>query len=246
MKSYIVVFNVGSTIPSKMDDLSDDPCFQDPPTWGIGCPPTRKLIEIGDYLFFIAYYKVSNKYYFKGYFKVGDKIPYHLALDRFKNRQNVIITDKKNMTENASWRYQDAKMKYAESNGNKIKTWLRRIKVKEGTFYQNLNDYHEIDNWKCRRVFHCQGSQFRKCCASNRCLLDNTSLMSYKNYIVADNTDWADLGHLWIDFQTFSKNTGFTLSTETPLKQYNAMRCDKYLDAFLNFINKKIKISYIN
>jgi hypothetical protein len=223
-----------------MVDISDDPCFRNPPTWGICRPPTRKVIDKGDYLFFFAYYKISDQYYFKGYFKVGEKISYINAFKRFKNRLNVIITDKKYKNKNANWRYRDLKKTYENKNGTQIKKWLTTIQVQEGIFYQNPNDNHEIDNWKCRRIFHCQSDQFKNCILRDKCLKDKISLMEYKNYVVADNKNWADLGHLWIDLPTFLKETGFSLSLKTPLNQHNVLKCDDYLKVFLGFIDKKL------
>jgi hypothetical protein len=240
MKSYIIVFHGDGNKPNKMVDISDDPCFLEPPTWGICRPTTRKSIKVGDYLFFVAYYKVCNQYYFKGYFKVGQKIPYNIALKKFKNRLNVIITNKKINFKNHKWRYNKLKKAYNIQNGQQIKKWLRVLKATEGTFFQNQNDSHEIDNWKCRRIFHCDSDQFLKCNKKNKCLKENQSLKNYSNYIVADKNEWADLGSFWIDFPYFRKCTGFSLSISTPLNQHNVLRCDEYQSSFIDFINKYV------
>jgi hypothetical protein len=235
MASYLIVFHGDGNKRNKMVDISDDPCFKYPPTWGICRPPTRKSVKIGDYLFFIAYYKICKQYFFKGYFKVGDKISYDTAIKKFKNRQNVIITtNKSNIPIN--WRYIDLKKAYTTKYGLKIRKWLLVIKAKEGKFYQNQEDRHEIDNWKCRRVFHCNSKQFKDCIKEDKCLKDNFSLVSYSNYIVADKKEWANLEQFWIDLPTLIKKTGFNLQITTPKGQHNVLRCDEYHDKFIDLI----------
>jgi hypothetical protein len=237
MSSYLVVFHGDGNKRNKMIDLSDDPCFKKPPTWGICRPPTRKSVSLGDYLFFIAYYKICRQYYFKGYFKVGDKISYDTALKRYNNRLNVIITNQRGHNQ-IKWRYKDLEKAYTNKYGTKIKSWLTVIKVKEGRFYQNPNDKHEIDNWKCRRIFHCDKKQFLNCINYDRCAKNNISLTNFSNYIVADKNDWFDLGPFWIDLPTLKKQTGFSLQITTPKGQHNVLKCDQYHDSFMNLINK--------
>lgn len=162
-KSYLIVFHGDiDTLckEKKIIDISDDPCFDGIPTWGICRPPTRKTIDIGDKLFFIGYYKKIKKYFFKGWFEVGDKISYNEALKRFPNRKNVIISKSVKQNLNINWRYKELESEFKNQYGDNIPDWLKQVKVKEGTFYQNNLDNHEIDNWKCRRIFHCSSKQF--------------------------------------------------------------------------------------
>lgn len=240
MKSYLVVFHVDESDPERMIDISDDPCFESPPTWGICRPPTRKYISIGDFLFFIGYYKSKNKYYVKGYFKVGDKISYPVALKRFTNRSNIIIS-KKRFTSNTKWLYSKLEKIYKTKFDNEIKTWLLEINSKEGVFYQNSSDNHQIDNWKCRRIYHCNKNQFISCVKSNNCLKDGESLSEYENYVVADESEWADVSSHNIPFKEFIKDTGFKKALVTPKHQHNILRCDDFKDSFLKTIERYVR-----
>ena len=67
-KSFLIVFH-GQIVNGKIIDIGNDPCFDNPPSWGICRPPTRRAVKIGDTLIFIA--KVGNEYFLKGWFQVG-------------------------------------------------------------------------------------------------------------------------------------------------------------------------------
>ena len=90
-KSYLIVFH-GQFVNRKIIDIGDDPCFDNPPSWGICRPPTRQSVKLGDTLIFIG--KVDNEYYLKGWFEVGKKLDYASALSEFPFRKNVIISTK--------------------------------------------------------------------------------------------------------------------------------------------------------
>lgn len=237
-KSYLIVFHGDYELlqrKKRIVDISDDPCFDNPPTWGICRPPTRKSISVGDKLFFIAYYKEVRKYYIKGWFEVGEKISYYDALNRFPHRQNVIISKNARKTKNLKWRYDKLENEYMKQHGKKIPKWLKSVVVSEGSFYQNSLDNHEIDNWKCRRIFHCTSKQFRKCISNDTCKKNGSSLTQYKNYIVSHPTNCGDLGNKLIEFNDFTRETGIEIKLATPKGQHNVRSVDNLLDNFLRY-----------
>lgn len=224
----------------KIQDVTEDPCFEKVPSWGICRPPTRRSINIGDNLFFVAYYKELEKYYVKGWFEVGEKISYFDALNRFPIRRNVIISLKESSARNTKWRYREARNEtFTHFGNNNIPEWLEQINVSEGTFYQNPEDDHEIDNWKCRRIFHCKTANFRDCIQKNTCLKNNVSFEDYKNYIVSSQTNWVDVGSKLIRYNTLKDATGFTKSLRTPKGQHNVLRCDDYKNSFIEFLRNQ-------
>jgi hypothetical protein len=70
-KSYLIVFH-GTFDNNRIIDIGEDPCFDNPPTWGICRPNYRRSIEVGYNLVFLA--KIEDDYYLKGWFKVGETI----------------------------------------------------------------------------------------------------------------------------------------------------------------------------
>lgn len=236
-KCFLIVFH-GQIIEEKIIDIGDDPCFDSPPSWGICRPPTRRAVNRGDTLIFIA--KVDNNYFLKGWFQVGEKLDYITALKRFPSRQNVIISATAS-TKAIKWRYKSLETIYAKSHGQTTPNFLLDLKSANGIFYQNQVDEHEIDNWKCRRVFHCGSKQFESCITNNTCLKNGTSLTEedYKNYVVADHNRWADLDNLRITFDEIVKETNFPTPICTPKGQHNVLRFDEYMDKLFALINNK-------
>lgn len=236
-KTFLIVFH-GQIKNDKIVDIGNDPCFDSPPSWGICRPPTRKSTKPGDTLIFIA--KIDSCYLLKGWFEVGDKLDYILALNRFPNRQNVIIS-KTPSTHPVKWRYKELENSYANTHVQTEPKFLIEINCAEGTFYQSQIDDHETDNWKCRRIYHCRAKQFKKCIIENDCLKSNSSILSeeYKNYVVANETRWEDLDSLKITFDEITEATGFIKPIRTPKGQHNVLRFDDYKEKFFDFINKK-------
>lgn len=220
-KNYLCVFHA-NWIDAELKDISDDPCFDPVPTWGICRPPYRKSIDVGDRLFFVGYVKSENKYYVKGWFEVGEKISYDQALVRFANRSNVIISKTRN-ERNDKWRYSDLE-KYFEKSSYKDLEFLKVIKSQEGIFFQNPNDDHEIDNWKCRRIFHCRADKFKNCVDFGECQLNGISLRLYSNYIVANPEEWAEYSKIKCDFDEIRDMTGFYKQLRTPMGQHNVLK----------------------
>jgi hypothetical protein len=238
-KTFLVVFH-GEWQGNKVIDISDDPCFNSPPSWGICRPPTRKAIRKGDTIIFIA--NIGKDYFLKGWFEVKDKLDYLSAMIRFPSRLNVIISSTFKARSD-DWRYKDLKKAFKKKYNSTIPSFLLYLKVQEGTFYQNPKDDHELDNWKCRRIFLCKNKDFQKCTIANRCLKDNVSIMDakYKNYIVANKGKWEDVDRLKITFDEICKATGFNKSIITPKHQHNVLRFDDFKDRLLDYISEKSK-----
>lgn len=234
-RNYLCVFHA-SWIDGELKDISDDPCFDNVPTWGICRPNNRKSIVVGDRLLFVGYIKFESKYYVKGWFQVGEKISYDEALIKFENRNNVIIS-RKQTERNYRWRYSDLE-KYFKNSGRQNSDFLKVINSQEGIFFQNPADDHEIDNWKCRRIFHCQSSRFKNCVDLGKCQLDETSLKFYSNYIVANSEKWAEYGRLKIDFDEIRKAAEFYKPLRTPKGQHNVL---KLTDAEMDLMIEHLK-----
>lgn len=234
-KSYLVVFH-GQIVKGKIIDIGNDPCFDNPPSWGICRPPTRRSLKLGDTLIFIA--KINSQYFLKGWFQVGNKLDYVSALKQFPNRQNVIISTTPS-THPIKWRYKNLQKSYNKKNGQSIPKFLQYIYSTTETFYQNHLDDHEIDNWKCRRIFHCRAKQFEKCISANTCFKNFTFLTAdeYKNYVIADINHWEDLDYLKITFDDIVKVTNFPTPIRTPKHQHNVLRFDAYKEKLFSFIN---------
>ncbi len=236
-KCFLIVFH-GQIVNGKIIDIGDDPCFDSPPSWGICRPPTRRAVKIGDILIFIA--KVDTNYFLKGWLQVGDKLDYVSALKRFPGRQNVIISSTAS-TKSIKWRYKDLENIYIKTHGQAIPYFLLDLQSTSGSFYQSQVDEHEIDNWKCRRIFHCQSKQFAKCISTNSCFKNGSSLIvdKYKNYVVADPNHSADLDALKMTFDEIAKATNFPTPIRTPKGQHNVLRFDEFKEKLFSLIDSK-------
>lgn len=236
-KCFLIVFH-RKNVNGKIIDIGDDPCFNNPPSWGICRPPTRRSVKPGDTLIFIA--KVDNDYLLKGWFQVGSKLDYATALNKFPTRQNVIISATPS-THPIKWRYKNLQNSFYNTHGQTIPSFLITLNSTNGTFYHSQTDDHETDNWKCRRVFHCRSKQFEKCNIANSCLKSSSSLTAdeYKNYVVAAPNQWEDLDYLRITFDEIVKVTNFPTPIKTPKGQHNVLRFDDYKQKLFTFIDTK-------
>ncbi len=232
--TYLIVFH-GQEVNGKIIDYGDDPCFENPPTWGICRPTTRKSIKVKDTLIFIA--KVGKDYFLKGWFQVGEKIDYISALNRYPHRQNVIISSVAAHHLN-KWKDKNLQKQYETIHGSTTPTFLRSLIVSEGTFYQAKRDEHETDNWKCRRILHCKRKQLEKCIGNNTCLKERQSLVKeeYKNYVVAEPEQWEDLDSLRISLEDIISYTGFSTPIMTPYHQHNVLCFNHCKETFFQLL----------
>lgn len=239
-KCYLVVF-LGEYIGKKIYDIGgDDPCFCSPPTWGICRPDVRSRLSVGDTLFFLA--KIDSDYILKGWFEVGKKIDYLEALNLFPERMNVIVSRQQKKCRKILWQNTDLNNLYLAKYANNSPGFLLDIKTSLCNFYQNPADNHEIDNWKCKRIFRCRKSQLKECIEQNSCLKNNEDFCNdkYKNYIVAKKDKWADVDHLKITLCDIGRNTGFYKPVRHGLR-HNPVLFNDYKDSLLEFIKKREK-----
>ncbi len=238
-KAFLIIFH-GQIENGRIIDIGDDPCFDSIPSWGICRPTTRRAVKKGDTLIFIS--KVDNNYLLKGWFDVGEKLDYISALQRFPNRQNVIITTIPS-THQIKWRYKKLQKSYRKRHDQALPEFLFYFDSDNVRYYHSQTDDHEIDNWKCRRIFLCKSKQFERCIEENSCLIKDTSirLVCYENYIVADLNKWEDLDYLKITIEEIKKATNFETPIKTPKGQHNVLRFDKYSDDFFRLIELKKK-----
>ena len=134
--------------------------------------------------------------------------------------------------------------------GNKIPAFLKQIKYEEEIFGQNSTDDHEIDNWKCQRIFLYNFKQFCKCIEKDNCEKENL-FDNQKGYAIA--SEWEDFSKFrikWKDVcpQIFqSKN--YYEKTMYGIKDIHGVRDFKTAQSIMNFIfitfnrnNEKIQI----
>lgn len=211
MKNYALVYHADEA-NSDLSDFGNDPDFNNPPTWGICRPNVRNQKQVGDgsYLFFIARIgnKSSRKYYLKGYFQVKEKIDVVEALRRFGDRRNVILCKEKRMNRNIRWRNKRWLDASKDIYGAEVPPFLNKIQVDCEDFYQNPNDDHEIDNWKCRRIFNCNMQSFKKCLKENGCLKEGLKNNLIRNYVVGRKSNWADWSKHKVEWKTIAELFG--------------------------------------
>lgn len=206
MKNFALVYLVDEDNENKLQDIADDPCFDKPPTWGICRPDIRneKELKDGSYLLFIARKFINNerKYLLKGYFRVKSKIDIIEAYQHFGQRRNVIISSQQRKIPQTKWRNYEWKRTLKQYIlSETIPNFLKTLKVREFLFYQRDVDCHEIDNWKCRRIFNCNIRSFKNCVSSNKCIKELQNISFKKNYVVGDENDFADWNSLKIEWK---------------------------------------------
>ncbi len=237
-RTYLVVF-LGEFRGNKIYDKGgDDPCFCDPPTWGICRPNVRKYLKVGDTLFFLA--KIESEYYLKGWFDVGEKIDYVAALNGFATRQNVIILGQQNPRV-VFWKDKALEKCYRNRHNNGFPMFLSELNTRQGAFYQNHLDRHKIDNWKCRRILNCNSKELAQCAQNNSCEKSGVDINDdkYKNYIVANKNKWDDVDYLRITLADIRTETGFNKAIITLYHQHNPLKFDEYKDKLFCFINQQ-------
>lgn len=221
-KYYLITFIGNENNKNNGSDITNDPNFSQPqPTWGICRPNVRRWKSLlGSTLIFLGYFKTENKYYIKGWFKVLESITYLEALSRFPDRENVIIRNSEVILNyNENWKSKKLKKinynKYADS----IPDFLKEIKFQGKKFVQNPTDDHEIDNWKCKRIFYCRDTQLEDCLTRGKCYKDSTFLKE-KGYIVGEQ-DYIDVGEKWIPWEEIRPESFMKKELITPKKQHN-------------------------
>jgi len=155
-----------------VNDIGDDPDFDRPPTWGICRPQVRaKWIRKGSQIVFVGFDKGPTSYFLRGRFQVEETITYLDALKRFPTRKNVIIRHANALP---VVKIVDAKWKIPEIRNavstDHVPQCLLAISTNDGRFLvQNPKDTHEVDNWKCQRIFLCNKNQIQEWIKDNKC-----------------------------------------------------------------------------
>lgn len=221
-KYYLITFIGNENNTECVTDITNDPDFSLPhPTWGICRPNVRRWKSlVGSTLIFLGYFKEQNRYYIKGWFKVDSSITFLDALTRFPNRRNVIIRKSDFiLNNNESWKSKKIKKLIDEKYNGVAPSFLREIQFNGNKYVQNEMDDHEIDNWKCKRIFYCKGDQLHTCLENGNCVKENV-FPDEKGYIVG-SSDYVDLGTKWIPWREICPQSYVGKDLKTPKKQHN-------------------------
>ena len=225
-QTYLVVFH-GYWDNGKLVDVGDDPCFQEPPTWGICRPNTRKYVRSGDTLVFICCINKGAAYFLKGWFVVGEKISYPEALQKFPQRSNVILVNNG----------------YPTSNSNivpvNVPTHLKELHAVQGHYKQNPNDNHTVYEWKCRRMLQCNKNKIKLCNINSACDKSGVNLDDYKHYVVALPDKWVELEDLRISGQQIVSKFVWEKGFATPKKQHNVCNITEWHEDLFDLIKYK-------
>lgn len=223
--NYMCVFRADQAIHDDVVDLGHDPDFRPPmPTWGICRPPTRRSVREGSYIVFLGYYKEDQRYLIKGWMRVGEKISYLDALKRFGNRPNVIIREVPQTKSSAPvlWKRKDLQKKTRDLYGTDRPLFLTTIHVEDRAYVQFKEDLHEIDNWKCQRMFCCRKTRLASCIKAGVCQRES-EFSDLAGYIVAAESEWQDVGPRLLDWPTVAPPHLRSKSLRTPLNQHNVL-----------------------
>lgn len=233
-KNFICIFKADPSNKDDVVDKMDDPCFLPPcPTWGICRPNTRKAVEKGSFIIFLGHYP-NGDYLVKGLIRVGGKINYVDASKQFPNRKNTLIKQS-DIILNTSVKIKDRKNRNIKKD---IENEIERIKNRTGEYpeilttikYNNMNyvqgpeDDHELDNWKCRRIFNCQDRTILKCLKQQACKKES-KFPSIKEYVVADY--WYDVGKLRIPWLEICPESLKETKLKTRYNQHNHRSLNK-------------------
>jgi len=180
----------------------------------------RRAVQLGSHVVFVGYLRSSKRYLVKGWLRVGQKISYLDALYRFPDRLNVIVRepDGRPSRRPTTW-YRPVYQMEAERRFGAEPLWLATVKVGERTLVQNPDDEHEIDNWKCNRIFMCQTRQFERCLQAGACLREG-EFPDFRTYVVAD--EWHDVGRQLLQWDEVAPARWRGESLRTRFGQHNA------------------------
>jgi hypothetical protein len=224
-RNYLCVFYADPKVGDDVVDLGRDPDFSPPvPTWGICRPAVRsKWVKQGSHVVFVGYYG-ANRYLVKGWIRVGEVLTYADALERFPSRRNVIIRpleETEYAARTPSWKRKDIAVAVEAKFGNRPPAFLTTIHSGNRTFVQNPDDDHELDNWKCQRIFLDTTNQLLRCIDAGTCLRENR-FSALKGYVVADA--WQDVGNARIPWCEVAPPSLLGSPLQTPYHQHNERR----------------------
>lgn len=223
---YLCVFRADENITDDVVDLGQDPDFRQPTaTWGICRPNIRRAVRPGSHVVFLGYFASADLYLLKGWLRVSESIGYLQALERFPDRPNVIIREAAAVTGLAAvprgWKRPDLRQQAQEQTGTSESGFLTTITTSGRTIVQLPADDHEIDNWKCQRMFLCRRSKLSACIAAEECLRE-PEFPSLVGYIVADAQ--RDLGASRLEWRATAPASLARIQLKTPRNQHNPIR----------------------
>jgi len=114
----------------------------------------------------------------------GREDQYPSALERFGDRPNVIVRELKGDEARQpksltvlGWKRKPLQEETLRQYGTDSPRFLTAIDLGDRVYLQFDEDSHEIDNWKCQRMFLCQESQLKRCIMAGACLRESESLI---------------------------------------------------------------------
>jgi hypothetical protein len=223
---YLCVFRAVEHITDDVIDVGQDPDFRPPAaTWGICRPDIRRAVRPGSHVVFLGYFPRTRRYLMKGWLRVAESISYLQALERFPGRPNVIIRDADAVAGlpvvPRGWKRNDLRDQALQETGTPAPGFLTTINLADRRLVQLPSDDHQIDNWKCQRLFLCRRSQLSGCITADACLREQ-QFPSLRGYIVAD--DHCDLGAERLEWQAVAPPRLAERPLRTPFGQHNPIR----------------------
>jgi hypothetical protein len=223
---YLCVFRAAEDVTDDVVDTGQDPDFRPPvATWGICRPNIRRSVRAGSHVVFVGYFPAARRYLVKGWLRVADSIGYLQALERFPDRPNVIIRDADTVAGlpavARNWKRADLRDEAFQRTGTLAPSFLTTIDVDGRRLVQLPCDDHEIDNWKCQRMYRCRRAQLSACIAAEACLWEQ-QFASLRGYIVADTH--RDIGKELLEWQVVAPPDLAERPVRTPYGQHNPIR----------------------
>jgi hypothetical protein len=222
-RHYLCVFTADEDVTTDVVDLGQDPDFRPPtPTWGICRPDIRSRVRAGSYVVFVGYLRAADRYLAKGWLRVAASISYLQALERFPDRPNVIIRDSDVVRGIPSvprrWKRPHLEIQAEKQLGTPTPSFLTSISVADRHLVQLPSDDHQIDNWKCQRMFRCRESQLQSCITADSCLRED-QFPSLRGYIVAD--EYRDVGPARLEWQAVAPPDLAGRALATPRRRWH-------------------------
>jgi hypothetical protein len=139
--------------------------------------------------------------------RVGEKIGYLNALERFRDWPNVIVREltghqarQPKSFAAVRWKRKALQQETLHRYGTDSRRFLTTIHHEDRVYVQFDEDSHEFDNWKCQRMFLCQETQLKRCIRAGVCLRE-PEFTHLTGYVVAAEDGWQDVGCLRLDWR---------------------------------------------
>ncbi len=151
-----------------LHDVGDDPCFSPPaPSWGICRPDVRSRLEVDQSVLFVAFHRPTKTYYARAILRVSEIISHVEAARRLPGRNNLLLT-RRCPGPVAKWRHEP--WRHPDLEVKRTPRFLVSAVDSAGRrWFHSPQDAHEIDNWKCRRIFLCRRPRLERCLRGGQC-----------------------------------------------------------------------------